>query len=181
MTVGRIDIRPLSVEDATDDYLAWLADPEVGRGLDGVRSREFSLESIRSFIEKAQSARDMTLLGIFLDGRHIGNITLTEISAEHRHATVGIMIGDKALWGRGIASCCLLKLKAECFSRLQFLRLQAMAYEFNQASIKIFQRAGFQLEGRKRCAGIVDGKCYDLIMFGAVNIKGQCCHRNGLC
>ncbi len=169
LEVGRITVQPLNVDHITNDYLAWLHDPDVSKGLDGVRGRRFTLESIGDFIEAAAASSDMALLGIFLDGKHIGNITLTEISDEHRHATLGIMIGDKKLWGQGIAARCLKVLKEECFQQLHMVRLQAMAYDFNQASLSVFARAGFQVEGRKKCAGIVDGRCHDLIMFGVVN------------
>ena len=46
------------------------------------------------------------MYGIFMnsDDRHVGNIKIGPINQKHRHAAVGLLIGNPDYWGKGIAT-----------------------------------------------------------------------------
>ena len=69
----------------------------------------------------------------------------------NRRCALGIGLGwNKDNWGKGYASETLQAIIAYCFKELDMNRIGAEIYEFNAPSIKLFERNGFQLEGRLR-------------------------------
>ena len=100
-----IFLRPLGLDDVTANYLRWLNDPEVSRFLE-TRHRPQSMQTIREFVERVNARDDEFLFGIFLkkDGRHIGNIKIGPVKADHSLADVSLLIGERDCWGQGIAT-----------------------------------------------------------------------------
>ena len=82
-------------------YLEWLRDPEVVRFLES-RFSQFDEDRLAHFIRSRNASENSILAGIFFERRHVGNIKL-EFDVHHRRGELGLMIGDKAVWGRGIA------------------------------------------------------------------------------
>ena len=149
MHTERLVLRTLTAADATPRYLSWLRDPEVNRYLES-RLIEHSIESLRRFIETCNAGQDL-LLGICLtDGNHIGNIKLGPVSDYHRHAPIGLLIGERGSWGHGYATEAILALTAHAFSTMGLEKLYAGAYASNVGSVRAFLKAGWLEEGRSR-------------------------------
>jgi len=121
-----------------------MRDPEVVRFLEA-RFAEQTQESIGNFIEKANASRHTWLVGIFVDGGHVGNVKLA-VDPHHNRADIGILIGEKKYWGQGIARRAIALICDYAFSELGIFKLNAGCYETNLASRKTFEAAGFEIE-----------------------------------
>lgn len=147
---SRIVLRCLSDTDVTETYLGWLHDSSVNQFLELRFAPPGTLSALRKFIKKVNQSDDELLFGIFLrEGpTHIGNIKLGPINFPHSRAHIGIMIGEKSYWGRGLATEAIVLLSGLATSGLGLSRIYAGCYESNVGSRRAFERAGFSLEAR---------------------------------
>lgn len=164
----RVALRLLTPEDATETYLGWMSDPEVTQYLES-RFVRHTLESLRQFIA-ANADRDDTLLVAIVDresGRHVGNVKVGPLSEHHGTADLGLMIGDKSVWGRGYGSEAIELATRVAFERLRARKLTASLYSGNAGSAGAFRRAGWIEEGTRPAQYLDDeGGVHDQVMFG---------------
>jgi RimJ/RimL family protein N-acetyltransferase len=145
----RVTLRMLSAADAEGPYLGWMSDPRVLRYLEARHARH-DRASLAAFIETSNASPSTLLLGITVtrDRRHIGNIKLGPIDAQHRRGDIGILIGDAAMWGRGYAAEAIAILVGYAFADLRLRKVTAGFYASHAGSIRAFEKAGFRVEAR---------------------------------
>jgi RimJ/RimL family protein N-acetyltransferase len=98
--------------------------------------------------------------------RLIGTCCLVAIDWVARQAEFRIRIGDKAAWGQGVgteASRCLLRYG---FADLNLERIWLRVFASNERAIRLYQKLGFQVEGRLRRAAVIRGSVEDVILMG---------------
>ncbi len=145
----RLVLRKLSPDDVSEEYVAWLNDPDINQYLES-RFARHSSDTVRGFVQ-AMAASDVDLLfGIFLaeDDRHIGNIRLGPIDPPHRRAAIGLLIGDTGCWGKGYASEAIDAVAGYALGTLDLHKVFAGYYAANAGSGKAFVKAGFKEESR---------------------------------
>ena len=146
----RLLLRPLAAADAGGAYLRWMHDAEVMQYLEA-RLSQHSAESLRRFVEANNADPANLLLGICLaDGRHIGNIKLGPIQPFHRHAAIGLLIGERDCWGQGYATEAIAAVARHAFEAVGLEQLYAGCYASNAGSLKAFLKAGFVEEARQK-------------------------------
>lgn len=147
----RLLLRPLKSEDATQVYADWMNDPDVNQYLE-TRHLLQTVESCISFIEKCNSDKTAYLFGVFIKetGQHIGNAKIGFISDIYKHGQLSLFIGEKEHWGKGYSSELVKAMTQYGFEVLDLHRIEAGCYEDNLASLRIFLKAGYTLEGFKR-------------------------------
>ncbi len=162
-----IYLRPARLADANERYLGWLQDPEVNRFLE-VRHQTQTLETIRAFIHSTEQSRRDHLFAICLNegGRHIGNLRLGPVDAPNAVGTIGLMIGERACWGRGYATQAIALVCKHAFETMCLRRLTAGAYWANVGSIRAFERNGFVREGVLRGGALYAGAPMDVVILG---------------
>jgi RimJ/RimL family protein N-acetyltransferase len=79
-------------------------------------------------------------------------------------AEVGYWIGQ-AHWGKGIATEALRCLSRYAFETFDLVRLQAPVFEWNRASARVAEKAGYKLEGRLRESVFKNGRVADSFMY----------------
>lgn len=133
------------------------------------------------FYKRISSQNDILHLGIFSNNshRHIGNIELSNINYMHRRAEISYLIGDKSIWRQGIATDAVLMLMYYGFNKLNIERISAGASEFNQASLRVLEKAGFEHEGRLRRHIVRNGGNVDVIILGALRESWMQTHGPG--
>ncbi len=151
---GQVALRRCVPDDATAVYLGWLQDPAVNRYLE-TRWQVQSLESIRAFVAGMLRSHDSVLFAIEHDGRHVGNAKLGPVQRHHGCADISYFLGERACWGRGLATDAIRALCQVGFVRLGLHRLQAGLYAGNVGSARALEKAGFTREGvwRQQLAG----------------------------
>ena len=164
---SRIALRTLFVEDVTDRYVGWMGDALVIRYLES-RHAPNSAERVRAFVAAIQADPDQHLMAIRLrDGdEHIGNIKLGPINRIHRSADIGIIIGERAHWGKGYATEAITLMTEHAFSTLGLHKLNAGCYAPNEGSARAFEKAGWTREGLRRRQYLSDGGWVDEILVG---------------
>ena len=98
----------------------------------------------------------------------VGGIGLTPQEDVHRHsAEVGYWLGEP-FWGRGIATSALRAVTEYAFAEFELVRLYAYVFEWNRASARVLEKAGYTYEGRLRKSAIKDGKSIDQLLYALV-------------
>ena len=100
----RVYLRPLKREDANGNYPDWLNDKEVCQ-YNSHGDVFYTKEMAIKYIQSVQSNSTCKVFAICLNegDRHIGNISLQQISQENRSAEFAILMGEKEFWGTGLA------------------------------------------------------------------------------
>jgi [ribosomal protein S5]-alanine N-acetyltransferase len=160
----RIYLRGFDRSDLEGNYVQWLNDRTVSRWMDNGHFPN-SMESLEAYYKSVALSRDRLFCAIALkDGdRHIGNISLHTIHSIFRSAEIGILIGEKDVWGQGIGTEAICLIAEHGFMRLNLNRLYAGAVEKNIGCIRAFEKAGFVREGRSRQAHYCEGQYFDYI------------------
>lgn len=166
----RLKIRIFNPEDVTDEYVQALDDPEVvGLTESRYRNHRLTLEQAQEYATKSNQGNSI-FVGIFLkDGRHIGNIRVHTISEQNKRGELGIMIWNKNEWGKGYATEALEAVVSYAFTYLNLHKVEAEYYSTNTGSKRIFDKAGFVIEGTIRDHFVVDGKYVDAVRRAKFN------------
>lgn len=171
MTAGedwsdRVSLASFAVEHISPAYLAWLNDPDV-MGFTEARFAEHTPESAEAYIRASAGDPNCRLWRIMVDGdRHVGNIRLSAIQWRHGRADVAIILGEKDVWGRGVASAAIGAAAAVAFAELGLHKLTAGMYGPNRGSIRAFEKAGFTIEARRPEHYRHDGRFVEGVFMG---------------
>lgn len=162
-----VELFLLRPEHVTADYVAWLNDPEINQFLES-RFESHTLESTVAFVTSVLESPDSLFLGIRSrsSGRHVGNIKIGPINRRHDTAEVGILVGDRSVWGKGIATDAITAVTAIARDLLSLRKLTAGCYGSNMGSKRAFEKAGYEIEGLRRRQLLLNGKPEDLIVMG---------------
>jgi RimJ/RimL family protein N-acetyltransferase len=165
-----VALRDLRPDDVGSAYLRWMTDPAVVRYLES-RFAVHTEASLRAWVVE-QAARDDTLLLAIVErdgGRHVGNIKVGPLAAHHGTADVGLLIGERDVWGRGYATAAIRQATDLAWDRLGARKLTASCYSGNAASARAFLRAGWVDEGRRPAQFLDDdGDAHDQLLLGIV-------------
>jgi RimJ/RimL family protein N-acetyltransferase len=111
------------------------------------------------------------MLGIEFEGQLVGYVQLALIDDHERRAAVGIVVGEKRIWRRGISRTALRILLDYAFTVRNLERVYAEVYGFNQRSLLLMERVGFQKEGILRQHEIHNGARQDMHFFGMLSTE----------
>ncbi|HET6493553.1 MAG TPA: GNAT family protein [Burkholderiales bacterium] len=167
---ARVLLDAVDPAQAEGPYLSWLLDAEVTRFLEA-RFTQYDAVHLRDYIVRENGRDDAVLFGIYLaDARRlIGTLKLSQIRRDHRHCDLGLMIGDKTVWGRGLGAETIRLGTDYAFRVLDMHRVLAGIYSNNLASERAFLRAGYEHEGRLR-DDRWDGQGWvDKLLLGKIN------------
>lgn len=138
----RVSLRPFGPEDL-ERTRRWMADPEVRRYLlPATPLLPFSYEEWVNRVYTSPTSQHFAIT-LNASGQHIGNCSLHSISWEERSAEVGIVIGEKDLWGRGYGPEALCLLLNYGFEGLGLRRILLHVYRENHRAIRAYEKVGF--------------------------------------
>ena len=155
-------IRPAGPEDA--------AGITALRRMPGVFEHAASLPSDRSrrmeeLLRQPGQNRHF-LVAVSPDNTVLGLVMLTvESNPRRRHAGgLGIMVRTDCQ-GQGIGSALMNAALELADSWLMLRRVELEVYADNEGAIRLYQRFGFETEGRKRKAAVKDGAYADILVM----------------
>jgi len=82
-------------------------------------------------------------------------------------AEVGYWLGEP-FWGRGIATRAVQALTQWVFATTPLVRLYAHVFEWNPASSRVLEKAGYSLEGRMRRSVVKNAQIIDQLIYAIV-------------
>lgn len=174
-----IVMRELRLSDVNETYYRWLNDSTATRYLE---SRFFpqSLEDILEYVRGLRERTDCVIFAIVLkeDGRHIGNIKLGNINWIHRHADVGMLIGERDCWSKGVGREAMRLITDYAFAVLNLNHLTGGIYATNAGSLRMTLKSGWKEEGRRREMYYAEGEYVDSILVGILRSEWDAERRN---
>lgn len=164
-------LKLLSPEDITQAYVNWMRDEEVVEFLES-RWKAHTLDDLKDYIDLMNDGHSNFLFGIFLkeNDEHIGNIKIGEINQIHRFGYIGILIGNKKMWGKGYGTKAIKMASQYAFEELNLNKLVAGIYANNEGSYSAFIKAGYRKVGMLINHRYYKGKYVDEILVEKLNI-----------
>ena len=143
----RVLLRPLERADIST-LRRWMNDPEVTQFL----MRVFPLMEAEEekWLDSLAGKTTDFALGIVekKEGRLIGTIGLHGINWQHRTATTGTLLGEKAYWGQGYGTEAKMLLLDFAFNALDLYGVLSRVLAFNDRSLAYGRRCGYEEIGR---------------------------------
>jgi RimJ/RimL family protein N-acetyltransferase len=128
----------------------------------------YTLADAEAWIVRARAARPETHFAIAVAGEAVGGIGLElQIDVARRSAEIGYWIGE-AYWGRGIATEAVRALTEHAFAAFDLCRIYAFVFEWNPASARVLEKAGYVREAHLRKAVTKDGCTIDAFLYALV-------------
>ena len=156
----------------------WFSDVEFQTHQWGGWHEPMSPEEARRLWERFRSAEtappDSGLFAIEHDGRVVGFANYRRLNERHSNVDIGIGIGEKSLWGRGLGTDALRLLVRHLLDDRGVHRIRLHVAATNDRAIASYRKAGFEVEGIER-DGIraSDGGWADAAVMGLVNGRSR--------
>jgi RimJ/RimL family protein N-acetyltransferase len=167
LEAGRCQIRSWRFSDLSS-LVRHADNPAIWRNVrDGFPSpyREGDAEQ---WLLHAASAEPETNFAIAVGDQAVGAIGLSLQADIHRvSAEIGYWLAEE-YWGQGIMTCVVRAFTAHAFATHELSRLFAYVFEWNTASARVLEKAGFVLEARLRKSAIKGGRIIDEFQYGLV-------------
>lgn len=152
-----------------ENYLKWLRDYEVIKSINRLDYiYPVSFDAVKEYYEKVTKSKNDIFLAIYFkeNNKFIGTIRVNNINWYTRVADIGILIGDRKYWGRGVATDSIYAVSKYLFQILGMRKLSAGLMDIKSAMQRVFKKLGFQVEGRFRKTDWFEGKYVDHIYMG---------------
>lgn len=171
-----VPIRPMSLVMPT---WHWTADKEAFANL-GWRTTGWTKRRWWRHL-RHQVRRDRQTHGIWpkAGGPCIG-LHLAKISSKSGIATIGVFVGEKEWWGKGVVDEVRRAIIDDCFERLNLQRIWAQVHVRNLPSVYNHRKLGFTHEGTLRSSVVADdGSRMDMLIYGLLREEWLAGHENG--
>lgn len=142
----RFLLRELSDQDVTERYLSWFRDPDAITNISSASSTT-TLEELRRYVADRVGRTDVLFLGIFerASGEHIGNLKYEPVDSVRGHAIMGILIGEPAYRGRGVAAEVLGASGRWLKEQRDIREIVLGVGRENEAAIRSYEKVGFRV------------------------------------
>jgi ribosomal-protein-alanine N-acetyltransferase len=157
---GNIKLRPLRYADK--EPLAKLANnKKIWNNLRDMFPHPYFMEDAEKFIDSIKLQEPIVTFAIELDYDFVGVIgMILQPDVYRKGAEIGYWIGEP-YWNKGISTVALSLATKYGFEELNLERLYAGVFAFNDPSIKVLEKCGYNLEGISRNAVFKNGKLVD--------------------
>jgi [ribosomal protein S5]-alanine N-acetyltransferase len=106
----------------------------------------YTLEDAKQWIALCKTETKPTVFAIDIDGQVVGGVGIVlQKDVFRKNAEIGYWLGE-TFWGKGIATEAVKELTQYAFKHFDIERLYAGVFEYNPASMRVLEKAGFHLE-----------------------------------
>jgi len=130
--------------------------------------RPTSEAELRKWLEEMPETENTVTFAVrLLDGDELlGYTELDGILWPHGVSGLSIAIGERANWGQGYGCEAARLTLAFAFDELNLHRITATIFSYNERSVALFEKLGFQYKGVFREFLQRDGKRRDMLLYG---------------
>jgi len=133
----------------------------------------YTARDARNWLDVVVDSKPVTNFAIDVAGEAVGGIGFTpQHDVERRSAEIGYWLGEQ-FWGRGIATEALIAVTEYAFANFDLCRLFAHVFDWNGASVRVLEKAGYEFEGRLKKSVTKDGQTIDQLMYAIVREKSS--------
>ncbi len=156
---------------------ALLADPEIARFYLPGLPRPYAPDQVTAELNTWHGENEAYLFAIVdrADESVIGLANLDQVDLFNRNAEVGIGLAAAGRRRSGLGQEALTLLIDYAFYYMNMHRLYARVIDGNQASLRLFKKLGFSVEGRLRAQVFRNGLYLDMHMFGLLEKEWSGC------
>ncbi|KGX90770.1 GNAT family N-acetyltransferase [Pontibacillus marinus] len=169
----RIYFRKLEKEDISILH-RWQNDTEVYSNVSDSIDL-YSKEDIEKFYDKIKNGKNFIIVEKNTN-KEIGRVALPFLDYEQQNTEIIIMIGEKEYWGKGYGKESFQLLLDYIFNELNLHRVGLKVFSFNENAFKLYEKFGFQVEGKIRESFYRNGKWHDIYLMGLLKseyLKGN--------
>jgi [ribosomal protein S5]-alanine N-acetyltransferase len=140
----------------------------IGLTVRDVFPHPYTLADADAYIALVADEQPVMSFAIEVDGAAVGGISLRRgTDVERQMAEIGYWLGE-SYWRRGIATAAVRAVTAYAFRDLDLLRVVAIVFAHNPASVRVLERAGYVREGVMRRSAVKDGVVIDRYLYAAL-------------
>ena len=161
-----IELKPLSDENISAFY-NWINDDEAIKYSLSLFQTISTKSEIDYWYTELINNNDILNYGIFMqsDNRLIGYAGICNIAEDNKSGEFYIFIGDKTMWGKGIATTVAKQVVGIAFDQMNFEQVYLTVSEPNIGGIKAYTKAGFLIKDRLIDACYRDNKYHDKLIM----------------
>ena len=142
----------------------------IWRNLRDAFPHPYTLANAQHWIRSANPATPVTNFAIVVDGSAVGGIGLVlKDDVFRRSAEIGYWLGEE-YWGRGIVTEAVHAVTDYAFATFDLCRVYAGVFEWNHASMRVLEKAGYEYECRMRKSVVKDGEIIDELIYAIVRL-----------
>ena len=129
----------------------------------------YTEQDARQFIDMVSAKpKPVTDFAIVINGQSAGGIGINLNSdVERISAEIGYWLGEP-YWHKGIMTEVVKEMTAYCFSHFPLRKIYAPVFEFNTASQRVLQKAGFTKEAVLKQAAIKNNRVVDFHYYSLI-------------
>ncbi len=167
MELSNCVVRSWTAADAAP-LARYADDREVWLNLRDVFPHPYTLRDAEAFLAMARAMTPETYFAIAVGDEAVGAIGYKRhTDVERVSAEIGYWLGEP-FWSRGIATDALRAVTRQAVETHGLTRVYAVPYEWNEASCRVLEKAGYALEGRMRRSAVKDGTIVDQFLYAYV-------------
>lgn len=166
----KVTLREFSLQHLHDKkYFSWLRDLDVVTPLYRIEYlKPIDFASVEKYVEDLLKSPNDCFFAVHdtASQEFIGTHRLGHINWRAGLADIGVMIGNKAFWGKGFGNAILKLSIPYSFKTLSLRKLTGGTPKTNLAMCHCFEKNGFVLEGVKRQELFINGEYVDHMLYG---------------
>jgi RimJ/RimL family protein N-acetyltransferase len=140
----------------------------IWRNLRDAFPHPYTFADAKQWIQIANSKTPINNFAIVVDGSASGGIGLAlKDDVFRRSAEIGYWLGEE-FWRRGIVTEAVRAVTDYAFATFDLCRVYAGVFEWNLASMRVLEKAGYEFECRMRKSVTKDGETIDELIYAMI-------------
>lgn len=154
------------IDDISNEYISWLNDKEVTK-YSNQRFKTHDFDSCKQYLDSFEHTNNIFLsIKEKKTGVMVGTLTIY-YNDHHQVADIGIMIGNKNYWGKGLAKDAWENVLKLLLNDAEVRKVTGGTLSCNKSMINIMQKAGMLPDGVRKSQELVGGESFDIVYFCA--------------
>ena len=164
-------LRPLRIEDS-EKMNIWVNDFDIKNSA-MIHPFPISIELEKEFLENVVKNTDNKTIYFGIEEKEssklVGYVKLYSINWIHRFCYFGIIIGDSAARGKRLGYEVVKLIINYVFKNLNLKRILLEVLSSNQPAINLYEKVGFEREGKLKQHAYIKGEYQDVLIFAMSN------------
>ena len=163
-----VTLRPVKMSDKAD-FTRLANNIKIWNNVRDEFPHPYTEKDAESFINLCKTAKNAAKFAIDWNNQFVGMMGLVFFKELNyrKNAELGYWIGEP-FWGKGIGTVALSEITKYAFEQRNLKRVFANVLEYNKASMRMLEKAGFEFEGINKAASLKNNQFFDEYRFAKV-------------
>lgn len=167
LDLGDLRIREWRRDDL-ESLLRYANNPKIAANLRDQFPHPYTRREGIDYLNYVRSCHVPLSFAIEFAGEAVGGIGFKQgIDIARLSLEMGYWLGEP-FWGRGLTTRAVAASSDWAFDNYKVVRIYAMTFAHNVASVRVLEKSGFQREGILRRSAIKNGLILDQVMYAKV-------------